>query len=316
MAVISALLVVAAVTMIVASLLQRQDAFLRAVQAAQTRAQAQAVLEAGLALARKLLREDGQRQAATRADGDWAAPIIDTRLQQRGRDTAFVGRLEDEQGKFNLRNLVFEGRLYQDSVDELLRLCALVGVAPEVGLAIAHRMVGSQPGAGAGGVPLPPPRRLEELTGVPGVDAAVLARLRRHVTVLPRVTLVNVNTASAEVIAARVPGMSLEQGKAMVAQRDAGLWFVNNGDFANRLASANGAPGGDGRGNRGGETSDTATPNTVVRAAPEAPRVAVASGWFMLIGAARLGGTILPLKVLLARTSDGASRIVWWREGA
>ena len=35
MAVISALLVVAAVTMITASLLQRQDAFLRGVQAAQ-----------------------------------------------------------------------------------------------------------------------------------------------------------------------------------------------------------------------------------------------------------------------------------------
>ena len=38
MAVISALLVVAAVTMITASLLQRQDAFLRGVQAAQNRA--------------------------------------------------------------------------------------------------------------------------------------------------------------------------------------------------------------------------------------------------------------------------------------
>ena len=84
--------------------------------------QAQAVLEAGLGLARQLLREDSRRQAATRADGDWAAPIIDTRLQPPGRDTAFVGRLEDEQGKFNLRNLVFEGRLHQDGVEELLRL--------------------------------------------------------------------------------------------------------------------------------------------------------------------------------------------------
>ncbi|MFY3934756.1 type II secretion system minor pseudopilin GspK, partial [Achromobacter xylosoxidans] len=152
MAVISALLVVAAVTMIVASLLQRQDTFLRAVQAAQTRAQAQAVLEAGLGLARQLLREDSRRQAATRADGDWAAPIIDTRLQPPGRDTAFVGRLEDEQGKFNLRNLVFEGRLHQDGVEELLRLCALVGVAPEVGMAIAQRMLDSQPGAASGAV--------------------------------------------------------------------------------------------------------------------------------------------------------------------
>ena len=51
MAVISALLVVAAVTMITASLLQRQDAFLRGVQAAQNRAQAQALLRGGLNLA-------------------------------------------------------------------------------------------------------------------------------------------------------------------------------------------------------------------------------------------------------------------------
>lgn len=316
MAVISALLVVAAVTMIVASLLQRQDTFLRAVQAAQTRAQAQAVLEAGLGLARQLLREDSRRQAATRADGDWAAPIIDTRLQRPGRDSAFVGRLEDEQGKFNLRNLVFEGRLHQDGVEELLRLCALVGVAPEVGMAIARRMLDSQPGAS--GAVLPAPRSLEELAGVAGVDAAALARLRRHVTVLPRVTLVNVNTASAEVIAARVPGMSLEQARAMVAQRDGGLWFVNQGDFANRLASASGAgraAGADTGNNASGNASNNARGDTPV-AAPRAPRVAVASGWFTLTGAARLGGAILPLKALLARTSDGASRIVWSREGA
>ena len=41
-----------------------------------------------------------------------------------------------------------------------------------------------------------------------------------------RVTLVNVNTARAEVIAARVPDLSLEQAKALVAQRDAGMWFA------------------------------------------------------------------------------------------
>ncbi|CAB3699655.1 MULTISPECIES: type II secretion system minor pseudopilin GspK [Achromobacter] len=304
MAVISALLVVAAVTMIVASLLQRQDTFLRAVQAAQSRAQAQALLEAGLGLARQRLREDGQRQATTRPDGVWAAPIVDTRLQRPGRDAAFVGRLEDEQGKFNLRNLVFEGRLYQDGVAELLRLCALVGVAPEVGQAIAERILAAQPGADPHGRLAPLPRSLEELAGVPGVDAAVLARLRRHVTVLPRVTLVNVNTASAEVIAAHVPGMSLDQAKAMVAQRDGGLWFVNNGDFANRLSAAEGAA------DNGGGASATPAART------EAPRVAVASGWFRLDGAARLGGMIQPLKALLTRGGDGVSQIIWSREGA
>jgi len=313
MAVISALLVVAAVTMIVASLLQRQDTFLRNVQAAQTRAQAQVMLEAGLGLARQLLRDDGQRNAATRADGDWAAPIVDTRLQRPGREAAFVGRLEDEQGKFNLRNLVFEGRLYPDSVDELLRLCALVGVPPQAGQAIAQRMLASQPGPN--GRQLPLPRNVDELAGVAGVDAAVLARLRPYVTVLPRVTLVNVNTARAEVIAARVPGMSLDQARAMVAQRDAGLWFVNSGDFANRLEGAQGAVADTPRdSDASGARAATSRQTPVVRA--EAPRVAVASAWFSLTGAARLGGVTLPLKALLARTGAGKAEIVWLREGA
>ena len=161
----------------------------------------------------------------------------------------FLGRLEDEQGKLNLRNLVFEGKLYQDGVEELARLCQSLGLRPEVADALAQRMLASLPpphkagdGAasarpGEAGRPglAPFPRSLDELAGAPGVDAGVVARLRPYVTVLPRVTLVNVNTRRAEVIAARVPDLSLEQAKALVAQRDAGMWFATEGDFANRL---------------------------------------------------------------------------------
>ena len=95
MAVISALLVVAAVTMITASLLQRQDAFLRGVQAAQNRAQAQALLRGGLNLALRLIKEDGERNATTRGDAPWAAPITDARLAATaGGQPVFLGRLE------------------------------------------------------------------------------------------------------------------------------------------------------------------------------------------------------------------------------
>ncbi|WZB71543.1 hypothetical protein WJ968_06210 [Achromobacter xylosoxidans] len=129
MAVISALLVVAAVTMITASLLQRQDAFLRGVQAAQNRAQAQALLRGGLNQALRLIKEDGERNATTRGDAPWAAPITDARLAATaGGQPVFLGRLEDEQGKLNLRNLVFEGKLYQDGVEELARLCQSLGL--------------------------------------------------------------------------------------------------------------------------------------------------------------------------------------------
>ena len=283
MAVISALLVVAAVTMITASLLQRQDAFLRGVQAAQNRAQAQALLRGGLNLALRLIKEDGERNATTRGDAPWAAPITDARLAATaGGQPVFLGRLEDEQGKLNLRNLVFEGKLYQDGVEELARLCQSLGLRPEVADALAQRMLASLPpphkagdGAasarpGEAGRPglAPFPRSLDELAGAPGVDAGVVARLRPYVTVLPRVTLVNVNTARAEVIAARVPDLSLEQAKALVAQRDAGMWFATEGDFANRL-------------NLPGQQGNPA-------------RVAVQSNWFRLAGAARLGSALVP----------------------
>ena len=195
--------------MITASLLQRQDAFLRGVQAAQNRAQAQrccARPEPGPASDQGGWR--AQRHHARRRA--WAAPITDARLAATaGGQPVFLGRLEDEQGKLNLRNLVFEGKLYQDGVEELARLCQSLGLRPEVADALAQRMLASLPppqkagdGAasarpGEAGRPglAPFPRSLDELAGAPGVDAGVVARLRPYVTVLPRVTLVNVNTA-------------------------------------------------------------------------------------------------------------------------
>ena len=82
-----------------------------------------------------------------------------------------------------------------------------LGLRPEVADALAQRMLASLPpphkagdGAasarpGEAGRPglAPFPRSLMSLP--PGVDAGVVARLRPYVTVLPRVTLVNVNTA-------------------------------------------------------------------------------------------------------------------------
>lgn len=54
-------------------------------------------------------------------------------------------------------------------------------------------------------------------------------------TVIPATTWLNGNTATAPVLAAYVPGLSLERAQALINERDAGRWFINRGDFVNRL---------------------------------------------------------------------------------
>ena len=61
---------------------------------------------------------------------------------------------------------------------------------------------------------------VESLLDVPGFTPEAVDKLRPFVTVLPTTTSVNMNTASAEVIAATVPGMNLSQAQEFVARRE------------------------------------------------------------------------------------------------
>ncbi|WP_042339365.1 type II secretion system minor pseudopilin GspK [Paraburkholderia ferrariae] len=70
---------------------------------------------------------------------------------------------------------------------------------------------------------------VDALLDVPGFTPEALARLRPFVTILPTTTPVNMNTASAEVVAAIVPGMSLSSAQTFVARRQS-VFFRNLGD--------------------------------------------------------------------------------------
>lgn len=100
----------------------------------------------------------------------------------------------------------------------------------------------------------------------------------------------NGNTAPAEVIAARVPGLGLERARALVAERDRGQGFINSGDLLNRLRLPQ---------------LDT-----------EQVRLGITSEWFRLQGQVRVGSRQWPLEALLFRPEDGAARVVWSRVGA
>lgn len=81
---------------------------------------------------------------------------------------------------------------------------------------------------------------VDALLDVPGFTPEAVARLRPFVTILPTTTPVNMNTASAEVIAAIMPGMSLSSAQALVARRQT-VFFHNLADVQLALQGA-GAP--------------------------------------------------------------------------
>lgn len=310
MAVISALLIAAVVAVIAAGMIERQGLQTRQVENRQMALQGQWALEGGLQLSRRVLFEQRLRDPLVRGGQPWTRPMRDV----PSGSVRFDGQLEDEQGKFNLRNLVVDGQVDSEALATFQRLCVLIGIGERLATAIAGQVIDSypqrppvSPGSAGQGLqggrvtspavaaePLPARRPMlrsvDALVGLKGMDAEALQRLRRFVTVLPALTWINGNTASAEVLAAQVPGLSLQQAMALVAERDSGRWFINRGDFVNRL-----------------RMPQLAMANV---------RVGINSDWFRLRGQARLGSRELPLQALLRQREGQLPDVIWSRVGA
>ena len=221
MAIISALLIAAVVAVLAGAMLTRQTVFTRSLEAEQLRIQGQWLLQGGLERSRQMLWDARQKDVLTRLDQPWA----------RAQGGAFEGRIVDEQGKFNLRNLVNRQQVDSEQLQSFERLCRLIGVDPTVSRRISQRVIASyEPPA-----KYPMLRSLDDLSGIEGLDPNLLQRMQAYISVLPGPTWVNGNTASAEVLSAVVPQLSLAQARGLLAERDSGRWFINRGDFVNRL---------------------------------------------------------------------------------
>ena len=275
MAIISALLIAAVVAVLAGAMLTRQTVFTRGLEAEQLRIQGQWLLQGGLERSRQMLWDARQKDVLTRLDQPWARV-------QRG---VFEGRIEDEQGKFNLRNLVNRQQVDADQLQSFERLCRLIGVDPAVSRRISQRVIASyEPPA-----KYPMLRSLDDLSGIEGLDPVVLQRMHAYISVLPGQTWVNGNTASAEVLSAVVPQLSLSQAHGLVAERDSGQWFINRGDFVNRLR----------------------LPQVEVDSVP----VGITSEWFRVQGQARREQRRVTIDALLHRPEDRQPRVIWSRVG-
>lgn len=121
-AVVSALIIVAIVAALTTSLFQRQTASTRRIENEMARVQARMLLAGGIDWARLVVRDHGKRESTTRGDQIWATPVLDTRIERPGDDrvAVFSGKVQDEQGKYNLANLASNG-VPQPEQEQVLR---------------------------------------------------------------------------------------------------------------------------------------------------------------------------------------------------
>jgi general secretion pathway protein K len=308
-AVLMALFVAALATLIVSGLFWQQFVLLRTIENQQLIVQSRMLMAGALDWARAMLREDLLRSSHDGLDEFWAKGLAETRLDQLGESStlaaqaSIAGSIEDAQARLNLRNLVGdEGEIVVRELEALKRLCELLGLRPVTAELIALRMQQSfapqAPGDAAGATatapalrPLPPVLPAD-IAAIPGLEPEAAARLAPYVAVLDvGKTRLNVNTATAEAMAARLD-ITLARARALVAQRERISHFVDVGNFRNYLGEA-----GEGE---GGEAT-----------------IATTSSYFVVRGQIRLARADIRMEALVRRAAQaggGPVEVLWQRE--
>jgi general secretion pathway protein K len=295
-AVLVAMLVVAIAALAASSFMFRSQVEWRRLENLIRIDQARLVTDAAQQWGATVLRDDARNSAVDHRGEIWA-----TRLPPvEAEGYRMWGTMEDLEGRFNLNNLVRNGEPDRQQLDILVRLLRSLRLPDSLAFAIADWIdVDDLPldprGAESeyyAGLATPyraanhPLVSVNELLRVKGIDRSVLAALRPYVTALPAATPINVNTASPEVLAALVPGLSSEEAYAMVARRER-VYYRNVEDFRRAL------PGG------------------IV--AP-ATGIAVSSQYFLVQARARNERLAIGSQALYRRDGPGQPRLVWRAE--
>lgn len=220
-AAVTAILVVAVAASAASLMLAQQSAMVDQAMLVASRAQAELHARAGIDWARGVLQEDARTSSDVDSLGEgWAQPIAALPVER----ALVSGAIADEQGKFNLNNLVRDNQRSGDDVKIFQRLLASQGLAAELADAVVDWIDADSDLSGPGGAEDPyylslrkpyraanaPMVQVEELYRVRGFDAAAVAKLKPLVTALPGNTTINVNTAPEALLRALFPDLSAQ----------------------------------------------------------------------------------------------------------
>jgi general secretion pathway protein K len=243
-ALLTAMIIVTLVATLAAAMVWQQWRAVQVESAERARAQAAWILSGALDFARLILKEDLRSGRPTALTEPWATPLAEARLStflavdksnaEDGPEAFLSGSISDAQGRYNLTNLVSQGKVDPLELAALERLCQTVGVETSVATRIAEGLRDALAAATAA-APLQP-RTVAQLTWL-GVDAASVQALQPHVVLLPVVTALNVNTASREVLAAVIKELDLATAERLVQMRQRAP-FKDTASFSAQIATS------------------------------------------------------------------------------
>ena len=293
-AIVLAMSVVALAAMAAATIMATQSTWARHSALQAEHVQAQALLQVGVDWARAMLSDDRRASTVDHLGEPWALRLPPIPVE----NGKLAGYIEDQQSRFNLNNLVKDGKVSLTELARFRRLLAILGLPTHLAAALADWVdadnepqpqgngaedsyyLAQNPPYLAANRPL---TDVAELAAVRGYDENVRAVLRPFVSALPRTTAVNANTAPAEVLAAVIEGLDLDAARALVAQRER-IYFRGFADVSAQLPKGIAAPG---------------------------DAISVNSDYFIATMQVSIGEAQARGAVLLARTDFGWPAIVW-----
>jgi general secretion pathway protein K len=230
-ALLTALVIVTLVVTLAASMIWQQWRAVQVETAERARMQSAWILSGALDWARLILREDARSGRPTALTEPWALPLAEARLStflaadtanaEDAPDAFLSGRIVDAQSRYNLTNLVQDGKIVAAELLVAQRLFENIGVAADLARRIAEGLRDALATPGSEGAPARQPllpRKLSQL-GWLGVDEATIAQIQPYVTILPQRTTINVNTASRELLAAAIEGLDLASAERIIQRR-------------------------------------------------------------------------------------------------
>lgn len=235
-AIVAAMLTVLLVAVLASAMLWQAWRGFEVESAQRTRVQSNWILQGALDWARLILREDARQGGADTLSEPWAVPLAPAKLSdflaaERGQSLvvdetdpaqeAFLsGAMDDEQARLNVRNLIDGQQLSAAGVAAWQRLYQQLGLRESElqNWSLALLAASAQGALGAGQDRPLWPLELQDLRWL-GLSQASLAVLSPLITLLPESTPVNLNTASAPVLAASIDGIDLAQAESLVRER-------------------------------------------------------------------------------------------------